>query len=131
MFQDENIENEIEDALTLKWELRQGTPDSDQTQPIIFPRSVHFEQGAPPQIATLRAGQIPLVISSMTITSLSPLRVTKDGKELSFPIEIAPFDSLSILISSDHKDSLYAVGRIQLNAMPCPLPVIYTSSGKS
>lgn len=30
LFQDENIENEIEDALTLKWELRQSTPNSDQ-----------------------------------------------------------------------------------------------------
>jgi hypothetical protein len=30
VFQDENLENEIEDALTLKWELGQSFPDSDQ-----------------------------------------------------------------------------------------------------
>ncbi|MCX6139722.1 MAG: VWA domain-containing protein, partial [Candidatus Kapabacteria bacterium] len=105
-------------------------PDSSLSDVRLSPLSLHFEKYAPPQQVTLRAGVVPVTLTSVKITSLSPVRITINEADLVFPISIAANDSLVLSVSCDHTDSLYSVGRIQLESMPCPLPSIYTSAGK-
>ncbi|MBK6292733.1 MAG: VWA domain-containing protein [Ignavibacteria bacterium] len=107
-----------------------ATPDSSVTQASIKPLSLRFEKGAPQQRISIRAGSMPLTLTGVKVTSLSPVRVMRGEVEIVFPIVIDALDSAMFTVVSEHRDSIYAVGRIQFSATPCPLPTVYTSSGK-
>ncbi|MBK7577477.1 MAG: VWA domain-containing protein [Ignavibacteria bacterium] len=107
-----------------------ATPDSSITRASIKPLSLRFEKGAPQQRISIRAGSMPLTLTGVKVTSLSPVRVMRGEVEIVFPIVIDALDSAIFTVISEHRDSIYAVGRIQFTATPCPLPSVYTSSGK-
>lgn len=106
------------------------TPDSSITRSTVSPLSLRFEQGAPAQQITIRAGRTPLTLTGVRVTSLSPVSVQLNDAPITFPITIPSLDSMTFTVTSEHRDSIYAVGRIQFAASPCPLPSVYTSSGK-
>jgi len=105
-------------------------PESNKLTPSISNLSLRVKNSSDVQKFWIRAGQLPLILTGVDISSVNTTRVLQEDKVASFPLTIPAEDSLEFMLSMDVVDTLYNISRIQFSSTPCPLPAIYASSGQ-